>query len=154
MHDITHNTINTPNASLEHGVSWLFRYRKVLFWLFLACLMAVTWYFSRTIETRTSDSAASFFSGVARVITVELSQTGAVPAHVTLPVGGSIEFVVVGEGKHNLAEQRSSSRRGDARISSGEFGAGESFLLQFNTPGEFYLYDRLNEAVSIDIQVN
>lgn len=149
---------NTLDTNRQAGVtdskdSFVYRYRKILFWVLLSILMAVTWYFSQSIETRGTDSASVFLSGSSTVDTVELYVGRANPTAVSIQAGDSVEFVVRDESRHYIAERRSSTRHGDARISSGEFGPGESYSIQFNTPGSFSFYDRMNQDISIDIEV-
>jgi plastocyanin len=115
--------------------------------------MCITWYFSRSLETRGTDSASVFLSGSSVVEIVGLYAGKADPTTVSIKAGDSVEFLVKDDSRHYIAERRSESRRGDARISSGEFGPGESYSIQFNTPGSFSFYDRMNQDISIDIEV-
>lgn len=133
--------------------SFFYRYRKVFFWTLLVILMLVTWYFSQSLETRGTGTASVFLSGSSTTDTVELYAGQAIPTTISVKLGDSVEFVVRDESRHYIAERRSSSRHGDARISSGEFGPGESYSVQFNTPGSFSFYDRMNQDISIDIEV-
>jgi hypothetical protein len=145
--------MNRRASTSQTQDSFIYRYRKVLFWILLIVLMFVTWYFSQSIETRGTDSASIFLSGSSRLEIVELYVEHAVPATVSVRAGDSVEFVVKDGGRHYISERRSSTRHGDARISSGEFGPGESYSIQFNTVGTFSFYDRMNQDISIDIEV-
>ena len=153
------NTLNAnrqgPTIQLgeSDGGSFVYRHRKPIFWAILIALMFATWYLSRSIEARRTDSASVFFSGSSVVDIVELYSSKAVPTSVSVRTGDSVEFVVKDDSRHYLAERRSVSRRGDARISSGEFGPGESYSIQFNTPGSFSFYDRMNQDISIEVEV-
>lgn len=153
------NTLN-PNrqvSSAQSGDSgadsFVYRHRKPFFWSLLVILMLATWYFSRSIETRGTDSASVFFSGSSTVDVIELYSGKADPSVASVRAGSSIEFVVKDDSRHYIAERKSEARRGDARISSGEFGAGESYSIQFNTPGSYSFYDRMNQDISIEVEV-
>lgn len=152
MHEDTIDT-NRQVLMTDSKDSFFYRYRKFFFWGFLIILMMATWYFSRMLETRSSSTASVFLSGPSSLEIVELYAGQVIPTMVSVKVGDSIEFVVKDDNVHYIAERKTVSRRGDARISSGEFGPGESYSIQFNTPGFFSFYDRMNPDVSIDVEV-
>jgi len=149
------NTIdmNRQASTSQIQDSFVYRHRKILFWTLLIGLMAITWYFSRSLETRGTGTASVFFSGSEVSHTIPLDSKKVEPISLSIRAGDSVEFVVHDEGLHFIAERKTVSRRGDARISSGEFGPGESYSIQFNTPGSFSFYDRMNQDISIDIEV-
>ena len=133
--------------------SFFYRNRKIIFWVFLIILVGVTWYFSQSIETRSTNTASIFLSGSQKTDIVYLYKDRVEPMSLSVRIGGTVEFVVRDENIHYISERKTVSRRGDARISSGEFGPGESYSVQFNTPGSFSFYDRMNQDISIDIEV-
>ena len=134
-------------------ISFVSKYRKPLFWMTLIILMCATWYFSRMIETRGTDTASIFLGGHGINTVISLYSTKADPNNISIRRGDSVEFVVRDISRHDIAERRTSGQRGDARIASGEFSVDESYSLQFNTSGTFSFYDRLNQDISIDIEV-
>jgi hypothetical protein len=153
------NTLNTDRqvvltqSNQSNVFSFVSKHRKPIFWVMLAMLVGVTGYFSRSLEMRGTDSSASvFFSGQKTEI-IELYADRALPIIVAIRRGDSVEFVVRDESRHHIAERRSESNRGDARIASGEFGPSESYSIQFNSSGMFSFYDRMNQDISIDIEV-
>lgn len=149
------NTIDTNRQEIanQRKDSFVYRHRKIVFWTLIICLMAVTWYFSRSLETRGMNTASVFLSDSEASHTISLDSKKVEPVSISIRAGDSVEFVVHDESLHFIAERKTVSRRGDARISSGEFGPGESYSIQFNTPGSFSFYDRMNQDISIDIEV-
>ena len=153
------NTFNTDRqvVSVQPKKSsvYLFfsKYRKPIFWFMLIALVGLTAYFSRSLESRSGNNGASvFFSGQKTEI-VGLYSNKSDVGTVSISIGDSVEFVVRDDSRHYISERRSVSNRGDARIASGEFGPGESYSIQFNSSGDFSFYDRMNQDISIDIEV-
>jgi plastocyanin len=150
--DTNRQVISTP-VSESSVFSLVSKYRKPIFWVMLIILVGATWYFSRSLETRGTNNGASVFFSGQKTENVGLYTGKALPDKVSIRAGDTVEFVVVDESRHYIAERRSESNRGDARIASGEFGPGESYSVQFNSRGTFSFYDRMNQDISIDIEV-
>lgn len=153
------NTFNTDRqvAPVQPTKSSLYlfvsKHRKPIFWVMLIALVGVTAYFSRSLETRDGNNGASvFFSGQKTEI-VGLYTNKSDMGTVSIRTGDSVEFVVRDDSRHYISERRSNTNRGDARIASGEFGPGESYSIQFNSSGTFSFYDRMNQDISVEIEV-
>jgi len=135
------------------ATSFVSKYKKVLFWIAIILLMCITWYFSQSIQTRGTDNASVFLSGHGVNTIISLYADHADPKMVSVRRGDSVEFTVKDASRHDIAERRNGDKKGDARIASGEFGSDESYSLQFNTSGMFSFYDRMNQDISIEIEV-
>ena len=156
MEQISKNTYtsehnNTQESTAGKYITFLLRWRKLLFWVFIVILAFAAYNLSKRIETR-GENGASIFS-FHNTYVVHLYEDIIKPNIVTAKVGDEIEFVVKDESRHNMFQMRGSNWSGDARIESGEFGIGESYLLQFNEPGEYHFYDRLNRELFVTINV-
>ena len=120
--------------------------------LFLA--VAATFTLSRWIEKKYDAAASPFLAGYQsmRVHEIELYSDKAVPSDLSIRVGDEVLFIVMDNGYHNIAEDRTDRRH--PRLESGEFDSNTYYSLKFNSPGTIYLYDRLNLDIRVTIHVD
>jgi hypothetical protein len=125
-------------------------FKLTLSWTLFGCAILGTALLSRSINLRSLNMASvGLISG--RVHEVWLYSDRAEPQSIGAWVGDQIDFIVKDKSTHNMAEER--SRKSDARLESGEFRQGESYSLIFSTPGEFSLYDRMNQDIHVSIMI-
>jgi plastocyanin len=119
-------------------------------WIILLLALAGTFALSKKLGGEGGNIASVFSSG-GRIHQISLYEERAEPVLIDARPGDEILFKVMDESLHNIAEERSSKR--DARLESGEFGAGESYSLSFSGPGTFSFYDRMNLDIHVMITV-
>ena len=122
-----------------------------LVWFLLICASYGTYILSSNIKAGANDTASVFFGLNAKTYEVNLSKDSVSPTMLTIKVGDSLQFISVDKSAHNIALR--SSRRGDPRVESGEFGGEDTYELQFHEAGQFELYDRLNLDNTITVVV-
>jgi len=124
--------------------------KKILVWILLLLALVGTFVLTRQLEKGSSNTASIFLGGI-HTHEVEIYSDKAVPVSVVAKIGDEIVFKIMDEAFHNIAEQRSSKR--GVRLESGELKTGESYILSFSSPGEYYFYDRMNLDINVTITV-
>lgn len=127
------------------------RNMKVVFlWIFFLLALAGTFAITKKLGQE-GENIASVFLGRGAMHKFFLSEGKAEPASITASPGDEIVFMVLDDSLHNMAEERSSKR--DARLESGEFGVGESYVLSFSSPGMYSFYDRMNTDIHVVVVI-
>ncbi len=126
-------------------------FNLALLWVLFIAASAGTFILSRNLESGRGNQASAFF-GNTRTHEVSLYQGRVEPTELSVRVGDEVLFIVKDDSLHNMVEER--TRRGDARLQSGEFGRGESYSLIFQTKSEITFYDRLDSDIRIDITID
>ncbi len=119
-------------------------------WLLLIFAVAGTFALTKKLE-QSGENLASVFYGGGSIHKIFLFEDRAEPVSVSARPGDEIVFMVIDDSRHTIAEERSSKR--DARLESGEFGAGESYSLSFSSPGTYSFYDRMNLDIHVMITI-
>jgi len=141
------------NELKVEGVRGVLRSRTfglILVWILFICAGVGTYVLSKHIETK-GNNAASVFTASGTIHEVSLYENKIEPNDMTIKQGDEVVFLTKDTSRHNLAEDR--TRRNDARLESGEFGAEESYSLVFKTKGTISFYDRMNQDIRITIQI-
>lgn len=119
-------------------------------WMIILLALAGTFALTKKLGQE-GENMASVFLGRGAVHKFFLSEGKTEPVSITARPGDEIVFMVLDDSLHNMAEERSSKR--DARLESGEFGAGESYVLSFSEPGMYSFYDRMNTDIHVVIVI-
>lgn len=126
------------------------RFYLAVLWSLFAAASIGTYLLARNLENGSGNQASAFF-GDSRTHEIELYADRAVPLKVIADIGDEILFIVKDDSYHNMAEER--TRRGDARLESGELREGESYSLVFQNKSSITFYDRLNSDIRVDIEI-
>lgn len=126
------------------------RLHLAILWSLFAAASVGTYLLASNLENGPSGQASAFF-GNSRTHEIGLYSGKAVPAKITAEIGDEIIFIVKDESYHNMAEER--TRRGDARLESGELREGESYSLVFQKKSSITFYDRLDADIRVDIEI-
>ncbi|HEY4500211.1 MAG TPA: hypothetical protein VJH25_00270 [Candidatus Paceibacterota bacterium] len=122
--------------------------KTAVVWVFLVLALVGTFVLTKKLGQE-GENMASVFLGRGVIHKILLFEDRAEPVSVTARPGDEVVFMVLDDSRHTIAEERSSKR--DARLESGEFGAGESYILSFSNPGMYSFYDRMNTDIHVTI---
>ena len=132
-------------------------HRRALFvagvWLVIILLAYSTYVFSHIIKSRDYGAASVILSGDSQIHEVYLYADHAIPNTIKVKIGDTVRFVSKDDGFHDVSTRKDGTNNALSRLVSGEFGAGDSYELQFQNPGTFSFYDRLHLDTSVTIIV-
>lgn len=121
-----------------------------LLWFLFAAATLGTYLLSKNLGDGSRNQAAAFF-GNSSTVEISLFSDRAEPSSVIVGVGDEVLFLVKDESFHNMVEER--TKRGDARLESGEIRSGESYSLIFQEKTSISFYDRLNPDIKVSVKV-
>ncbi|MDO8579310.1 MAG: hypothetical protein Q7R72_00355 [bacterium] len=122
--------------------------KTTIVWIFFILALVGTFVLTKKLGQE-GENMASVFLGRGAIHKILLFEDKAEPISVTARPGDEVVFMVLDDSRHTIAEERSSKR--DARLESGEFGAGDSYTLSFSNPGMYSFYDRMNSDIHVTI---